>query len=584
MRSANLRALVAVGALVVFLCVGAGTAYAACDVTYTGSPGGAWNVPGNWSTNALPTTVQNACIPPGDSSVHVPAASTAHARTLSAQSDVRIVGTGELALADTATGDVSALVGLDLEAGARLSTGGSSLTLDGTVAIDGQIPLGNFSTLIRLVGGTLTGNGSIGPSFNNFGGTVQPGAHGAVGTLSFGNGYAQQGAGTLDVDLASAASFDTLQVTGDAAINGIVHVERLGGYAPRLGDTWQFVHAAGFLDVGLTTDPSSFAVDTGGGGAMLRYAPLPAGPKPPVLSATAGDAQATATIGAPADPGTGAIQGYDLTVQPGNVHRHLNAPGELAIGGLQNGTTYTLTATVTTTVATSAPSAPVQVTPSVPAPPPPAPPIDVIPPPATPGPEPIPPGGTGTPPPAPPAAPGPAIVPEPKGTLIVETLAGARRALKKIKAPAKKTRLVCRKGTKKTTATGRQGCRSVPVTATITLRLAADFTFGLDSSTLSKDGRAALAKLGARLRIVKVLSARIAGNASYEGQPQLDGYNKTLSGRRAASVAGALRKSLGHAKLALVANGVTKPVETNATAAGRAANRNVQLTLVISRR
>ena len=70
---------------------------------------------------------------------------------------------------------------------------------------------------------------------------------------------------------------------------------------------------------------------------------------------------------------------------------------------------------------------------------------------------------------------------------------------------------------------------------------------------------------------------QIDGHTDDQGN---DEYNKNLSDERAASVKAYLvSKGIGEARLSSAGYGETKPVADNNTAAGRAKNRRVEMTL-----
>jgi hypothetical protein len=256
-------------------------------IDYVGPVNGAWNAAGNWSPASLPSATDVVCIPAGKGSIDVPAATTADAKLVKAQSGITIEATATLALSDSAGADVSALSDLTLPAGATLSTAGSSITIAGNALVDGLIsrnPL--ISDSLKLLSGTLSGTGEIALPFNNLGGIVQPGGAGVVGTLVFDSLYSQQLGTTLVLDLASDASFDKLAVaSNNAFFAGNIQASLLGAYNPAVGTVWRFIPTtpgASFFDV-VTPIPSSFTAQTVPNGATITLSSaLPVVVPPPV--------------------------------------------------------------------------------------------------------------------------------------------------------------------------------------------------------------------------------------------------------------------------------------------------------------
>ncbi|MDT3442061.1 MULTISPECIES: OmpA family protein [unclassified Pseudofrankia] len=99
-------------------------------------------------------------------------------------------------------------------------------------------------------------------------------------------------------------------------------------------------------------------------------------------------------------------------------------------------------------------------------------------------------------------------------------------------------------------------------------------TFARDSAALSAADLAALDGVAAALR-VGTLPVVVAGHADSTGP---EPYNQALSARRAeAAVAYLVGTGVPAARLRVVGLGETRPVADNATPAGRAANRRVEI-------
>jgi hypothetical protein len=254
--------LAALPVLAATLAFGAGNAQAAgCDVTYTGPAGGAWDVAANWSGGALPTAAQDVCVPSAAGTVTVPAGTTAHALLLTAQAGLAIPSGATLAIAD-ATSSAAHLSSLGpLDVSGTLSTAGSWIDLDGDTSVTGTLGgPGPGAALVRLQSGTLSGTGEVEPSFNAFGGTVAPGGLDTVGTLTFGNLFAEQAAATVVFDLASDASYDQIKpINNNGFLGGTVTANLLGSYHPPVGTAWTVGNSSpGFSNFGWTVGPAPF--------------------------------------------------------------------------------------------------------------------------------------------------------------------------------------------------------------------------------------------------------------------------------------------------------------------------------------
>jgi outer membrane protein OmpA-like peptidoglycan-associated protein len=105
-----------------------------------------------------------------------------------------------------------------------------------------------------------------------------------------------------------------------------------------------------------------------------------------------------------------------------------------------------------------------------------------------------------------------------------------------------------------------------------------DLQFASNSAVLGSGAQGRLAPLAAFLAKQPDTRIQIAGHTDAQGS---DAFNMDLSARRAASV-GAYLSSTGvsAARIAAVGMGEASPVATNDTAAGRAINRRVEVTIL----
>ena len=87
------------------------------------------------------------------------------------------------------------------------------------------------ATIHDVPDGTVTGTGTFSGTLINDG-EVDPGDNGTVGTLAVGT-YKQTQTGVLNVDIASAGSFDQISTTSSAALAGELDISLLNGYERR---------------------------------------------------------------------------------------------------------------------------------------------------------------------------------------------------------------------------------------------------------------------------------------------------------------------------------------------------------------
>tara|TARA_R110002110_G_scaffold30666_4_gene108436 strand:- start:4027 stop:5001 length:975 start_codon:yes stop_codon:yes gene_type:complete len=159
----------------------------------------------------------------------------------------------------------------EIEAGSRIDGTGSFALNDGTVIVDGDL----IRTGVTVSGGTLAGIGTVSGGVDNTGGTVGAGV--APGTLSVEGGYTQGPGGTLAIEIGSLLAFDALNVTGGAALGGILDLDVDAGYAAtaQVGESftimeWDGVSGAFDTVTGLNFGADKFfALDYGATGLTL---------------------------------------------------------------------------------------------------------------------------------------------------------------------------------------------------------------------------------------------------------------------------------------------------------------------------
>ena len=102
--------------------------------------------------------------------------------------------------------------------------------------------------------------------------------------------------------------------------------------------------------------------------------------------------------------------------------------------------------------------------------------------------------------------------------------------------------------------------------------------FNFDKTTLKNESFVELDRLVSLMNERPTMQVEISGHADATGAEE---YNLQLSARRARSVSDYLvKKGIAHDRITTSFFGETKPLESNATAAGRKKNRRVEFKIV----
>lgn len=248
-------------------------------------------------------------------------------------------GTTVVAPIVSSSGTVAALAGtLDFKNGFTQTAG---LT---------QLSGGNVSAsaaAFNLNAGSLTGAGTvstIGGFFN--GGTVDPGTPSTPGTINVNGVYSQSPGGTLRFDLASPTSYDILNVTGSASLNGALVVATIGGFMPAGGQSFPVLN---FASNG-GTDFSSKTLPPVSGGVMQAVYQPAGSPTQLVLQAVA-QADLGVTVSGPPSINASQTASYNVAVNnagPGaasNVSLSISVTGGTITGAAGGGWTCSTTTT-----------------------------------------------------------------------------------------------------------------------------------------------------------------------------------------------------------------------------------------------
>lgn len=165
----------------------------------------------------------------------------------------------------TVDSGITATIGSTIAGSAGLTKNGSgSLTLtrantySGTTTVNaGTLAVMNATgsatgtgPLTVSIGAKLVGTGTIGGTVTNSG-MVAPGT--SPGTLHIAGEYIQTAAGRLEIEIASAASFDRLEITGSASLAGTLAVSLANGFMPSAGNSFTILTSSGIDDTTFST-------------------------------------------------------------------------------------------------------------------------------------------------------------------------------------------------------------------------------------------------------------------------------------------------------------------------------------------
>ncbi len=134
--------------------------------------------------------------------------------------------------------------------------GGTFTIEQGTVVAPGGMTIAGGAVLLAGTGGSAV---LIADVVNA--GTIYVGGSGSIGVLSIladaGRGisgnYMQTATGTLYLELAGPGDYDQVHIAGNATLNGLLHVDLLGGYTPNTDDGFTLLsygsHSGQFTDI-----------------------------------------------------------------------------------------------------------------------------------------------------------------------------------------------------------------------------------------------------------------------------------------------------------------------------------------------
>jgi T5SS/PEP-CTERM-associated repeat protein len=175
------------------------------------------------------------------------------------------------------------------------SSGTIDTSVTGRVLVgSGDIALVSAGTLAVGTGGTLAGSGTIIGDVLNLGGTISPGH--SPGTLAIDGNLFLGNAGTLDLEIGGPGTglFDVLCVSGSGLLAGTLRLSFIDGYVPSSIFSIDVVTAGGqltgsFNDIQLIgVDPSLVSTSFRAGAFSVNVVPAPGGAGLALLAVSAG--------------------------------------------------------------------------------------------------------------------------------------------------------------------------------------------------------------------------------------------------------------------------------------------------------
>jgi hypothetical protein len=174
---------------------------------------------------------------------------------LTIQNDQTLSGSGSFTNFGALTKTSAAAGTTTLGVAFSTNAGGTVAVRSGTLRVAGDYTQSGGDTvidagatlaaggLVDLLGGTLSGSGTVAADVRNAG-RVDPGADGTAGLLTVDGNYTQTAGGVLDIDVGgrtAGAEYDRLVVTGAVSLDGTLNVSLIGGFTPVSGDAFQIV-------------------------------------------------------------------------------------------------------------------------------------------------------------------------------------------------------------------------------------------------------------------------------------------------------------------------------------------------------
>jgi trimeric autotransporter adhesin len=220
--------------------LGTSTVTGAGNVLFTSTVGGTFNLLGSYTPGGN-TTVQ------GNTTVNFLGATTMPSLTMTGGT-LSVGNGGTLNLtgggSTTITGGTLKNFGALNVQGGNVELNNAFPTNNGALNISTGAILATTSDLTNASGGIISGTGTLSLGGNTLinSGTVSPGA--SPGTLVINGNYTQSPTGTLAIELGGTqqgVTYDLLQITGTAQLDGTLNVTTVNGFTPSFGSVFDFM-------------------------------------------------------------------------------------------------------------------------------------------------------------------------------------------------------------------------------------------------------------------------------------------------------------------------------------------------------
>ncbi|MCP9861360.1 hypothetical protein KBZ33_20280, partial [Cyanobium sp. Cruz-8D1] len=215
-------------------------------------------------------------------------------------------------------------------------------------------------TQFLLDGGLLTGNGTINGSIRNSS-IINPGV--SIGSLVISGNFLQTGTGMTNIEIGGTSNFDSLQISGEASLDGLINILLVNGFVPKLDDSFKIANFTSISAVSLSfsglriNDALSFQSDVLADGIYLTVvsSSLPKFADISSVTDNVGLIQGVVAAGARTDDTTPTITGtISAALAAGETLRIYNGSTLLGSATVNNtAKTWTYTPTLPATAGTT---------------------------------------------------------------------------------------------------------------------------------------------------------------------------------------------------------------------------------------